>query len=209
MARSGRGSSETEPRADVLQRRLGRNVRWKRRLAARRRDPEERDAQFLRRPALRHRVADRDDARGLVAMVAQNAAERLDLGGGRPPHGPEEGREAALGDDQAQLLVRRAGHDMHVDLAPRGGEQRLRACDEGGSQHGAEHELRVALRQPLDALRVAGTAEQRALVVRELGAPRGAAMQVRVAHEFRDRGGILAGIDRRIGVELDAGGVRE
>ena len=38
------------PGTDVLQRRLGRNVRWKRR-ASRRRDAEERNAQFLRRPA--------------------------------------------------------------------------------------------------------------------------------------------------------------
>jgi hypothetical protein len=140
-------------------------------------------------------------------MVAQDAAERLDLGGRRAPHGVKEFRKPAFADDRAQLLVGRAGHDVHVDLALGGREQRLRARDERGSHHGAEDELGVALRQALDALRIAGAAEQFLLVLGEFRAPRRAAVQVRVAHQLLHLGGVLVGIDRHIGVDLEAGRV--
>ena len=96
---------------------------------------------------------------------------------------------------------------MHLDLALGGGEQRLRARDEGGSHHGVHHELRVPSRQALDAFRIAGAAEQLLLVLGEFRAPRRAAVQVGVPQELLHLGGVFVGIDRHIGVDLDAGGV--
>ena len=153
------------------------------------RDPKKGNPQLFGGPELGHRIADRHDLGRVIAVLVQDPRECLDLGRGRARYGAEEICQAALADDRAQFVVRRARHDVHVDLALGGGQQRIGALDERAFHHGAEHELRIAPRQSFDALRIAGTAEQLALILREFRAPRRPAVKVRVPHQFLHLGG--------------------
>src|SRR5262249_20763972 len=132
-----------------------------------------------------------------------------ELGFGRSVQAREVAGQAPAPDDVRQFVDRGAGNHVHVDIAMHLAEKIGGSRDKGAREHGIVHEPCVRLRQLLDAFVVDHAAEDMLLEMPKLEPPRDSAVDSLMLPYRLELGRMLAGIDLKVGVDLEADGLHD